>query len=99
METLDKLPEGVQPQISVEELLLCEDIIRADERVQKLAKEVGKSAEFVVNPCDVSDCIIHCIGVEPHQLCADGWAIGEYFVITEAQDTEIIIQATTTGSL
>ncbi|THG96534.1 hypothetical protein EW026_g5317 [Hermanssonia centrifuga] len=85
VETLDKLPEGVQPQISVEELLLCEDIIRADERVQKLAKEVGKSAEFFVNPCDVSDCIIHCIGVEPHQLCADGWAIGydDRFPVTQ----------------
>ena len=41
MDTIDKLPEGVQPQISVEELLLCEDIIRADERVIKLAKDVG----------------------------------------------------------
>ena len=43
VETLDKLSEGVQPQISVEELLLCEDIIRADERVRKLAKDVGES--------------------------------------------------------
>ena len=42
VETIDKLPEGVQPQISVEELLICEDVIRADERVIKLAKEVGK---------------------------------------------------------
>lgn len=42
VQTIDKLPDGVQPQISVEELLLCEDIIRADERVIKLAKEVGE---------------------------------------------------------
>ncbi|CAL1702502.1 unnamed protein product [Somion occarium] len=55
VDTLERLPTGVQPQISVEELLICEDIIRADERVQKLAKDVG---------------------VEPHQLRADGWAIG-----------------------
>ncbi|KAI0795895.1 peroxisomal copper amine oxidase [Abortiporus biennis] len=55
VQKLTKLPDGVQPQISVEELLLCEDIIRADERVVKLAKDVG---------------------VEPHQLFADGWAIG-----------------------
>lgn len=41
VDTLEKLPEGVQPQISVEELLLCEEIIRADERVIKLAGEVG----------------------------------------------------------
>ena len=41
VQTLDKLPEGQQPQISVEELLLCEEIIRADERVVKLAAEVG----------------------------------------------------------
>lgn len=42
VQTIDKLPDGVQPQISVEELLLCEDIIRADERVIKLAKQVGE---------------------------------------------------------
>ncbi|KAH9940012.1 peroxisomal copper amine oxidase [Epithele typhae] len=45
VETLDKLPEGVQPQISVEELLLCEEIIRADERVIKLAADIGVKAE------------------------------------------------------
>ncbi|TFK51348.1 hypothetical protein OE88DRAFT_1630070 [Heliocybe sulcata] len=55
VETMDLLPEGTQPQISPEELNQAEQIIRADERVQKLAKAVG---------------------VEPHQLCADGWAIG-----------------------
>ncbi|KAI0919608.1 hypothetical protein AcV5_001627 [Taiwanofungus camphoratus] len=41
LDTLEKLPEGVQPQISVEELLLCEKIIREDKRVQKLAADVG----------------------------------------------------------
>ena len=41
VDTLEKLPEGVQPQISVEELLLCEEIIRADERVIKFAADVG----------------------------------------------------------
>ncbi|EIW52569.1 peroxisomal copper amine oxidase [Trametes versicolor FP-101664 SS1] len=41
VDSLDKLPEDVQPQISVEELLMCEEIIRADERVIKLAAEVG----------------------------------------------------------
>lgn len=41
VETLEKLPEGVQPQISVEELLLCEKIIREDKQVQKLAADVG----------------------------------------------------------
>ncbi|KZT30206.1 hypothetical protein NEOLEDRAFT_1174522 [Neolentinus lepideus HHB14362 ss-1] len=55
VESIDLLPEGTQPQISPQELAQAEDIIRADERVQKLAKDVG---------------------VEPHQLCADGWAIG-----------------------
>ncbi len=43
VESVQKLPEGVQPQISVEELLLCEEIIRADERVVKLAAEVGET--------------------------------------------------------
>ncbi|KAH9895668.1 copper amine oxidase [Cubamyces lactineus] len=45
VDSLDKLPEGVQPQISVEELLLCEEIIRADERVIQLAAEVGVKPE------------------------------------------------------
>ncbi|TCD61981.1 hypothetical protein EIP91_007645 [Steccherinum ochraceum] len=55
VEAVDKLPDGVQAQISVEELLMCEEIIRHDERVIKLAKDVG---------------------VESHQLFADGWAVG-----------------------
>jgi len=52
---LNKLPDGVHPQISVEELLMCEQIIREDERVIQLAKDVG---------------------VEAHQIFADGWALG-----------------------
>ncbi|KZT01994.1 peroxisomal copper amine oxidase [Laetiporus sulphureus 93-53] len=43
--SLQKLPEGVQPQISVEELLLCEKIIREDKRVQELAAAVGVTAD------------------------------------------------------
>lgn len=43
VDTIEKLPEGVQPQITVEELLLCEKIIREDKRVQKLAADVGES--------------------------------------------------------
>lgn len=41
VDTLEKLPNGVQPQISVEDLALCEEIIKRDERVIKLAAEVG----------------------------------------------------------
>ncbi|EPQ53081.1 hypothetical protein GLOTRDRAFT_122375 [Gloeophyllum trabeum ATCC 11539] len=55
VESIELLPEGTQPQISPEELNQAEKIVRADERVQKLARDVG---------------------VEPHQLHADGWAIG-----------------------
>ena len=43
--TIEKLPEGVQPQITVEELLLCEKIIREDKQVQKLAADVGESGK------------------------------------------------------
>ena len=42
VESLLKLPEGTQPQISPGELLACEDIVKNDARVQALAKEVGK---------------------------------------------------------
>ncbi|KAH7886284.1 copper amine oxidase [Phlebopus sp. FC_14] len=55
VETLELVPDGSEPQITVEELTECEQIVRRDPRVQALAKEVG---------------------VEPHQICADGWAIG-----------------------
>lgn len=40
-ETLTKLPEGTQPQISVDELLAAETTVRNDPRVQKLAAEQG----------------------------------------------------------
>ncbi|KAI0313101.1 copper amine oxidase [Amylostereum chailletii] len=55
VESFDKLPEGVQPQLSPEELLTCEQIVKKDPQVVKLAKDVG---------------------VEPHQIYADGWSIG-----------------------
>jgi primary-amine oxidase len=41
VETLDKLPEGAEPQISVEELTQCEEIVKRDLTVQKLARDVG----------------------------------------------------------
>lgn len=43
LDKLDILPDGVQPQITVDELIACEDIVRNDPTVQKLAKEVGTS--------------------------------------------------------
>ncbi|KAF9235139.1 copper amine oxidase [Melanogaster broomeanus] len=55
VETLELVPDGSEPQITVEELTMCEEIVRRDPKVQALAKQVG---------------------VEPHQICADGWAIG-----------------------
>ncbi|KAM6498832.1 peroxisomal copper amine oxidase [Amanita muscaria] len=55
LDKINQLPEGVQPQITPEELIKCEEVVRADPTVQKLAKEVG---------------------IEPHQICCDGWAIG-----------------------
>lgn len=41
VDTLERLPEGVQPQISVEELIACEIVVKSDKRVQQLAKAVG----------------------------------------------------------
>lgn len=46
VEKLDKLPEGVQPQISVQELLECEKIVKESKRVQELAAEVGECNSF-----------------------------------------------------
>ncbi|KAK0500956.1 copper amine oxidase [Armillaria luteobubalina] len=50
VESLEKLPEGTQPQISVQELVACEKIVKSDARVQQLAKEVGVLPEQIV--CD-----------------------------------------------
>ncbi|KIY50447.1 peroxisomal copper amine oxidase [Fistulina hepatica ATCC 64428] len=50
VDTYDLLPEGVQPQISVEELVNCEKIIKADPQVQQYAKDVGIEPEQIF--CD-----------------------------------------------
>lgn len=42
VESLDQIPEGSEPQITVEELTMCEVIVRNDPKVQALAKQVGK---------------------------------------------------------
>ncbi|KAJ7099470.1 copper amine oxidase [Mycena belliarum] len=47
VDTFDLLEEGLQPQISVEELLICERIVRQDPLVIKLAKDVGVSPEEI----------------------------------------------------
>jgi len=44
VESILKLPEGTQPQISPEELIACEAIVKNDPGVQALAKQVGKPA-------------------------------------------------------
>ncbi|KAF5383968.1 hypothetical protein D9757_006915 [Collybiopsis confluens] len=41
VDTFEKLAEGVQPQISVEELIKCEQIVKSNKTVQELAKAVG----------------------------------------------------------
>ena len=38
----EKLPEGVQPGITMEELTESEEIVRADPKVQKLCADVGE---------------------------------------------------------
>ncbi|KAJ4470886.1 copper amine oxidase [Lentinula aciculospora] len=50
VDTIDKLPDGIQPQISVEELIKCEQVVKADKTVQELAKAVGVQPEQIY--CD-----------------------------------------------
>jgi primary-amine oxidase len=38
----DQLPEGQMPQLSVNELIEAEQIVRNDERVRKLCADVGE---------------------------------------------------------
>jgi primary-amine oxidase len=42
VDSSEKLPEGTMPQLSVYELIEAEQIVRNDERVQKLAADVGE---------------------------------------------------------
>lgn len=44
VDSSEKLPEGRMAQLSVYELIEAEEIVRADERVRKLAADVGKSS-------------------------------------------------------
>jgi hypothetical protein len=46
VDTLEKLPEGTEPQISVEELVHAEVVVRKDERVRKYAKDVGEHSSL-----------------------------------------------------
>lgn len=39
---MDKLPEGTEPQITAEELMMCEETVKKDPQVQKYAKGVGQ---------------------------------------------------------
>ncbi|KAG9049364.1 hypothetical protein FS837_010578, partial [Tulasnella sp. UAMH 9824] len=45
VDEIETLPEGTQPQITVEELIECDELVRKDETVLKLAAEVGVSPE------------------------------------------------------
>ena len=54
LETIKKLPEGTQPQLSPGELLAAEEVIRADETVRKLAKDVGMYSFFDLSSIIVS---------------------------------------------
>lgn len=44
VDTLTKLPEGMQPQFSVHELAAAEKAVRNDPKIQKLAADIGESA-------------------------------------------------------
>ncbi|THU79486.1 hypothetical protein K435DRAFT_823888 [Dendrothele bispora CBS 962.96] len=50
VDKLTRLPDGVQPQISVEELIAAERIVKADKKVQELAAQVGVKPEEIF--CD-----------------------------------------------
>ncbi|KAF8518115.1 copper amine oxidase [Hysterangium stoloniferum] len=47
VETLIKLPEGTQPQISISELAAAEQVVRKDPEVKRLAAEIGLQPENI----------------------------------------------------
>ncbi|KAJ7725639.1 copper amine oxidase [Mycena maculata] len=47
VDSFDLLEEGLQPQISIEELVRCEQVVREDPLIQRVAKDVGVSPEEI----------------------------------------------------
>ena len=56
VESIVKLPEGTQPQITPEEQLEGEGIVKNDPRVQALAKQVGEPASSIMIPFILTAC-------------------------------------------
>ena len=46
IDSFNRLPEQLQPQISVEELIECEVVVKNNPTIQALAKEVGTFYNF-----------------------------------------------------
>jgi primary-amine oxidase len=71
------LPEQLHPQISVEELIECEVIVKNNPTVQALAKEVGTfiKSELIYRLKHII-LMIFDAGVLPEQIFCDGWSIG-----------------------
>jgi primary-amine oxidase len=72
VEKMVQLPEGVQPQISVQELIECENIIKGSKLVQELAAEVGEDHQLSF----YLSLLISSSGIKPDQIFCDGWSIG-----------------------
>ncbi|KAJ6491696.1 copper amine oxidase [Mycena vitilis] len=47
LDTFDLLEEGLNPQITVEELVNCEQIVRSDPKVQQICKDIGVLPEQI----------------------------------------------------
>jgi hypothetical protein len=62
---LTRLPEGTQPQLSPEELIACEEIVRKDPRVQQLARDVGMFHIFIVSALFTGPFLRHRAGSDP----------------------------------
>ena len=53
MESLTLLPEEYHPQISPEELIACEEVVKNHPQVQKLAKDVGEYPICIARTCNL----------------------------------------------
>jgi primary-amine oxidase len=74
MDTVTLLPEEYHPQISPEELIACEDVVKNNPVVQKLAKDVGEHHQYVFYLLQYRTPPLS--GIEPEQIFCDGWSIG-----------------------
>lgn len=79
LDGVEKLPKGVQPAITLEEMDAAEEVVRNDPEIIRLCAEVGEriQEDFELINLRLADCAHSLVvGVSQDQIMADCWSIG-----------------------